>query len=73
MMKIVWWFDEILQKVSGRSQLTAYNNRKYVVSGGYSERDNLSIEVYKKLINVNIKHIDEVLDADKKILMNALP
>lgn len=35
-------------------------------------KNNLSTEVYKRLIDTTIENIDDVSDADKKILMNAL-
>ena len=37
-----------------------------------AQGENLSTEVYKRLIDTTIENIDDVSDADKKILMNAL-
>ena len=37
-----------------------------------AQGENLSTEVYKRLIDATIENIDDVSDADKKILMNAL-
>lgn len=37
-----------------------------------AQGENLSMEVYKRLIDTTIENIDDVSDADKKILMNAL-
>ena len=37
-----------------------------------AQGENLSTEVYKRLIDATIENIDNVSDADKKILMNAL-
>ena len=37
-----------------------------------AQGENLSTEVYKRLIDVTIENIDDVSDADKKVLMNAL-
>lgn len=37
-----------------------------------AQGENLSTEVYKRLIDATIENIDDVSDADKKVLMNAL-
>ena len=37
-----------------------------------AQGENLSTEVYKRLIDATIENIDDASDADKKILMNAL-
>ena len=62
------YLDEINDQLASIENLL-YQNELAIEN---AQGENLSTEVYKRLIDTTIENIDDVSDADKKILMNAL-